>query len=336
MFLTFDDVLIEPQFSDITSRKEVDLSTDKFHYPMKLPVFSANMDTITGTDMCRAMDDCGGLGVLHRFMSIDDNYDQFNSTGLAEAAVSVGLGIEEINRARHLLELDAKLFFLDVAHGAQLQVVQQYDKLKELGCEFIVVGNFATPDSIMEFCRRLGYEPDAVKVGIGPGSVCTTRLKTGVGLPQLSAIINCSSRLYNMTDIPIIADGGIRTPGDIAKALAAGASAVMLGGMLAGTDETPGEVMLTTEGPRIQYRGSASKESYNDQGKNSGWRTAEGEAITVPCKGPVSNILKDIEGGLRSAFTYVGAKNVREFQEKAKFVKITQTTQKENSAHGKG
>lgn len=331
-YLTFDDVLLLPGYSNIKSRRDVDLSS----MDLKLPVISANMDTITGAEMAIAMGNAGASGALHRFWSIEDNVKAFVEANIAAPNVmaSVGIGDKEKERAEALVEVGAKILLIDVAHGAQLSVVEQVrflrDKYKD-NVE-VVVGNFATGESIRHFCLELNDTklfPDAFKVGIGPGSVCTTRIKTGVGVPQLYAIIDCVN-----SGFPIVADGGLRNSGDIAKALAAGAKAVMIGGMLAGTTETPGIVYNADIGKSYKiYRGSASKESYDDQGKNSDWRTTEGVTAEVSCKGSVKNILADIEGGLRSAFTYVGASNLEEFQKKATFVRISNSTLKENSAH---
>jgi IMP dehydrogenase len=334
-YLTFDDVLLLPKFSNISSRKDVDLSSME----LKLPVISANMDTITGVDMAVAMGKAGGSGVLHRFWSIEDNVKAFVNAHIQapNVAVSVGIADKEKERAEALIDVGAKVIFIDVAHGAQLAVVDQVRFLREKYKDNveIVVGNFATGESIRHFGLELNDTklfPDAFKVGIGPGSVCTTRLKTGVGVPQLYAIMDCVS-----VGFPVVADGGLRNPGDIAKALAAGASAVMVGGILAGTLETPGEIIYPEgSGPQCAvkvYKGSASMQSYLEQDKVTEWRTAEGIRTTVQIKGSVSEVLADIEGGLRSAFTYVGAANLQEFQERATFVKVSNNTNKENIAH---
>jgi len=375
--ITFDDVLIKPKFSKVVSRKDVNLSVQlklnyvKSIYDMFLPIMSANMDTITGVDMAQTMHQLGGIGVLHRFCQIADNVSMYKDTTLngRECAVAVGVGEQEQQRAKALYDAGARIFILDVAHGAQQQVVDQYKWLKENLIDiFCVVGNFASGESCGAFWAALNdggiryytkgkgdnkehivYGVDAFKVGVGPGSACTTRIKTGVGVPQLSAIMDVANYFKKHVHKPlIIADGGMKTPGDIAKALAAGADMVMLGGMLAGTHETPGEVLYQGQkvstwelpyaypiGSYKKYRGSASKEAYIDQGKDASYRTAEGESFTVPYKGPVAQVLQDIEGGLRSAFTYVGAKNIKEFQEKAEFVKISTNSVKENGAHGK-
>jgi len=348
-FLTFDDVLICPKFSHVASRKDVDLSGFLWDAgKIKLPVISANMDTITGQSMAFEMAENGGIGCLHRFWSIEDNVKALIKSvhNTVYPMVSIGLGNRELERAEALYKAGAKIIVLDVAHGAQISVVEQVRQLQQLLKDnvWVIVGNFATAQSINDFKHHLGNDyAVAWKVGVGPGSACITRIKTGIGIPQLSAIMDCSR---NTTEA-IIADGGIRTPGDVAKALGAGASLVMLGGMLAGTYETPGETVQQDGKPcnsvsfetitkvYKKYRGSASLDAYADQGKDTGWRTAEGESFLVPYKGPVKEVLKDIEGGLRSALSYVGAKDIEDFQEKVEFVKISSSTVKENGAHGK-
>lgn len=353
IYKTFDDVLILPQFSTIKSRKDVNISTTLGSLKLALPIISSNMDTITESNMAIAMAKSGGIGMIHRFSDIPVSIEYFKQTAEQDCncIMSVGMGEFELDRAKSLYVNGSRMLCIDVAHGAQIQVAEQYKRIKD-SCPdaYIIIGNFGTYESILDFVGECGYtfisdfdKDGAIKVGIGPGSACTTRIKTGCGIPQLSAIMECSK-----TGVPIIADGGMRTSGDIAKALAAGARAVMLGGMLAGTDETPGELIYTSmddarrhEGIDLifqktvykLYRGSASKESYKTQGKD--WSCAEGDSFTVPYKGPVSSILKDIEGGIRSAFTYVGASNLEEFQQKAKFIDISTNSVLESEAHGK-
>jgi IMP dehydrogenase len=368
---TFDDVLIKPRFSKIASRADVDLSFNGDGFPyMELPIISANMDTITGSDMAHAMIFGGGQACLHRFSSIEENVQQFLDARLVATGecripmVSVGLGNKELDRARALFGAGAFTFIVDVAHGASMGVVQQVRALREIFNDRIavVVGNFATGESVKDFLE-ICPEVDGFKVGIGPGSLCTTRIKTGVGFPQLSAIMEIS-QVLKRTGIPVIADGGMKTPGDCAKALGAGASMLMIGSMLAGTEESPGETQYLHKSgktfkledfpvsvdysyfskelqqefqskiPKVKkYRGSASQESYEAQGKTGSHRTAEGESTFVPYKGAVKDILQDIEGGLRSAFSYVGACNLKEFHDKVEFVKVSNATKIENSAH---
>lgn len=370
--LTFDDVLIVPKFSDISSRKDVDTSYNGFNIPyMRLPVISSNMDTVTGPEMSRAMINYGAQSCLHRFCSIEDNIKMFRDSCLYETdllrtpLVSIGLGKEELKRAEALINVGAYSVVIDVANGAQKSVVDQVKALKDLIKDngSIIVGNFASTQGVKDFIERTGYIA-AVKIGIGGGAACTTRVKTGIGYPQFSAIQSISDILHH-SGISIIADGGIKTSGDIAKALGAGSHMVMLGSMLAGTHESLGEkvykardgkyisfeeacpIKTDSDGTRIymseyidlpaykKYRGSASKESYEAQGKLGTHRTAEGESFLVPCKGPVKNILQDIEGGLRSSMTYTNSRNLKEFRQNCEFVRVTSAGYAEGLAHGK-
>ena len=338
-YITFDDVLIKPKFSTIKSRKDIDLSCILGDVTLQLPIISANMDTISGVGMAVAMGKAGGIGALHRFKSVDDNKIMFNASRAADVsvAVSIGVGSAEQDRAIQLYNVGARLFVLDVAHGAQSQVVEQYEWMKEnYPKTFIVVGNFASVESVRDFMEKLDcrYKLDAVKVGIGPGSACTTRIKTGVGVPQLSAILEVAE-LCHSNNIKVIADGGMKTSGDIAKALAAGADMVMLGGMLSGTDESEGDLVERSNKWFKRYRGSASKDSYEDQSKDQSYITTEGESFLVEYKGSVNSVIKDIEGGLRSAFSYVGASNIQEFQSKAELIKVSANAVRESQAHGK-
>lgn len=348
---TFDDVIILDQFSEIASRGDVDLEVRLSGFPViKLPVIAANMDTITGPEMAKAMIKYGAQACLHRFGSIEDTVKIFKEATdgtLMERTpfVSIGLGDMELARAIALRDAGAQVFVIDVAHGGQESVARQAKELRAIVGPYsgIVVGNFANPNTLKTFLEYVGTGVvNAVKIGIGPGSACTTRIMTGVGYPQFSAIQHAAQLLKN-TDIAVIADGGMREPMDIAKALGAGASLVMLGGMLAGTDETPGEIVEQGYGgigglplPKFKkYRGSASQESYEAQGKKGDHRTAEGESFLVPYKGPVASALNRIKGGLNSSFTYNGARNLKEFQSKVEFGRVTPNTVKENGAHGK-
>jgi len=351
--LTFDDVLIKPRFSKIKSRKDVDLKTHIRGLDISLPIISANMDTVTGPEMTHAMLDYGAQACIHRFNSIAETVAAFMRTNVMRdgAMVSIGLGTAELERAEALFKAGAHTFVVDVAHGAQLSVAEQVLELRKIVGPYsnVIVGNFATGESVRDFLEYTGNTVDGIKVGIGPGSACTTRIKTGVGVPQLAAIMDVVGTLRN-TEVVVIADGGLKKPGDIAKALGAGAHMVMVGGMLAGTDETPGKLtdargaeifkedlpfFVNTKSAFKKYRGSASQESYDVQGKNAAHRTAEGESFFVPYKGPVVEVLQDIEGGLRSSFCYVGARNLREFHARVEFVRITSPGYLEGTPHGK-
>jgi len=338
-YLTLDDVLLLPQFSNIKSRSEVDLSQFFCGMKLNLPIISSNMDTVTETDMAVAMSQNGAVGALHRFQSIEANVEMFNKscTLFQFPIVSFGLGKHEFERALALSDAGADVLLLDIAHGACMEAVLQVKKLREkIKYKNIIVGNFASCRSIQDFKYHLGQELDAVKAGVGPGSACTTRVKTGCGAPLFSSVQDCVK-----SGVPIIADGGIRASGDAAKLLAAGAKMIMCGKLFAGTDESPGKVIWTQIGnyevePRYKnYRGSASAESYEVQGKTSSHRTPEGDSFLVHYVGPVAGVLQQIEAGIRSAMAYVGASTLEDFQERAEFIEISSAGIVENGSHGK-
>ena len=364
--ITFDDVLIRPKFTTVESRKDVDLSVKALGLDLKLGIISANMDTITGIDMARAMSQNGAVGCLHRFMSIEENLDMFRKVAFYYAdqvMCSVGLGKKELERAVALVgEGGCTSIIVDVANGASMSVVNQVKELRELiGNDFyITVGNFATAESVETFLSYIKTDQiQGLKVGVGPGSRCRTRGVTGVGYPQLSAIMEIS-KILKRTEITVIADGGLNSSGDCCKALGAGAHLLMSGSFFAGTEESPGETVWKSSSGFVtkdivfpsklnddgtyslmedceinlpaykKYRGSASKESYEDQGKTGTHRAPEGDCVYIPCKGPVKDILQQLEGGLRSAFTYTGSRNLEEFHKNCEFVRVSTNTVVEN------
>ncbi len=320
--LTFDDVLLTPGYGNV-SRDDGSVETQLGHYKYSIPIIAANMDTICGAKMAIAMADLGGLGILHRFMASKENVAVFkevmNRGGYLGVGVSVGVGENERVRASMLYYAGARTFCVDVAHAHGKQVGKMVKHLKGTYDDiYVIAGNVATYGGADYL---VGVGADAVKVGVGAGSVCTTREVTGFGVPQLSAIMDCMR-----INKPIIADGGIRTSGDAVKALAAGATMVMLGGMLAGTDEALGG--------RI-YRGMASvdaREAYSGAAKGA----AEGITIPVKSKGPVSGTIREVIGGIKSGLSYAGAKNLDELRRKAQFVEVTQAVVREGTPHGLG
>lgn len=331
---TFDDVLIRPKYSEVESRSLVDLSTtlgkDKNLY-LGMPIVSANMKAITGPVMAKKIASLEGLALLHRFCTRQELIAMFNEV-LDEdesyanyVGISIGTKEEDLDTANSLIARGAKIVCIDVAHGAQKQVVNQHKQLKMRHPHvFTIVGNFATPDSILRFEMESGYyTPDVYKIGIGPGAACLTRIKTGVGIPQLSAIEWCSRALAG---ISIIADGGCRNPCDVAKAIAAGADAVMLGGMLAGTKEANDTIRDEDGTYRCYYYGSAYTDNITE------FKTSEGAYSRVQYKGPVDLVLDDIKGGIRSAAGYVNALNLSEFKAESEFIQVTGSTLLENSA----
>lgn len=349
--LSFDDITLVPRYNNIASRKHVDTGVQFGSLSLKLPIFSANMDTVTGPKMAREMHRLGGLGFLHRFCSIEDNiklYDearflqpnQDHVCGVPPGEAVVSLGVNEgLDRFNALYEVGARFFCVDVAHGHSKEVGRIIRQIKEATPDaFVVAGNVCTAEGA-EYLVDKGA--DAIKVGIGPGSVCSTRIKTGFGVPQFTAIQECR----HVTCF-LIADGGIKTPGDAVKAFAAGADAIMLGGMLAGTDETPGQIV---EEPIFEsaspagflrrkvklFRGMASREAQEDfMGSQSDWKTAEGVEIRIEAKGPVKNVIDDLMGGIRSGMTYCGANTIEEIRKRARWVEITGAGYKEGTPHG--
>lgn len=335
--LTYDDVLLVPSYNHWESRKIVDISIrckrDKL--TLALPVMTANMDTITESDMANFIGAKGGIGVLHRFMPVDENVAVYRACRYP-VFVSIGCSENELKRVEALRDAGAEFFCVDVAHAHARYVGRTLKRICEMTGEnaAIMAGNVATYAGA-DYLASCGA--DIVKVGIGGGSVCTTRMKTGFGVPNLTAIRNCAR-----VDRSVVADGGIRHPGDIVKALAFGADFVMLGGMLAGTRPTPGPVR-SVEQPdgtflRVKgYRGMASRdvqEAYH--GGLADWRTSEGITVDVPYREDEEDILADIVGGLRSGLTYGGAATIRELQRKLDYITITPAGMLENMPHKRG
>ena len=461
---TFDDVLLEPQRSGVFSRKDVNTSAQfSKNITLNMPIVSSNMDTVTEHRMARFMAEAGGIGIIHRFLSVEKQANEvrrvkraenvviedpytisvdadisdakrvmsekgvsglpvLNSSGkvvgiitrrdilfteeknkkVAEAMTKkiitgspkialvaakkilfahrieklplidragklrglitlkdilkqgngkltskdkkgrflagAALGVKEgtLERAKALLDAGADALIVDIAHGHNERALEIIKLLKRKfkGAE-IVGGNVATPKGAVDLIKA---GADAVKVGIGPGAACTTRIVTGVGVPQLTAILECAEAAGKYK-IPIIADGGVRNSGDLSKALAAGASTVMIGSLLAGTDESPGEYLFEEGAGYKLYRGMASRDAADEKTKLDGnqedgvYRAPEGKSGKVPYRGRAKNVLDDLIAGLRSSMSYLGAKNLREFQTNTKFIKITSAALRESNIH---
>jgi IMP dehydrogenase len=327
--ITFDDVLLVPAYNHHESRRVVDISmTDRLgRLHLDLPVMSSNMDTITESKMANYMQSKGGIGVLHRFLSIEDNIKEFKLCQ-GQVFVSVGCTDAELQRAEALRDAGADFFCVDVAHAHAKYVGKTLKNLRRLlGSRCIMAGNVATYAGA-DYLASCGA--DIIKAGIGGGSVCSTRIKTGFGIPMLTCIQDCAR-----TDRSIVADGGIRSSGDIVKALAFGADFVMIGGMLAGTEPTPGKVFKKEDGKQVKrYRGMASQEAQeNFLGQMHEWKTAEGVAVEVPYKNNQDAIIGDIIGGLRSGLTYAGANTITELQRKLNYVLVTPAGRLESLPH---
>lgn len=324
--LDFCDVLIRPKRSDAPSRKSIVLdrvfrcrASDRTLECV--PIIAANMSTTGTLAMADAMARCRMLTCLHKFYGLSDLITFFAEQHSA-ASCFYTLGIKEEDFEK--LDEFSKSFTpdklcIDVANGYTRYFVEKVKRLRErFPHTIIMAGNVATPDMVQELVLA---GADIVKIGIGPGSVCVTRLKTGIGYPQLSAVIECADAAHGLHGL-ICADGGCTTSGDIAKAMGGGADFVMLGGMLAGTSECEGT--RTDEG--LTFFGMASHEAQAQfYGGVKDYAAAEGKCVTVPDKGPARPLLRDIKGGLRSACAYVGAAELRELSKCTTFVRVART-----------
>jgi len=332
--LTYSDVLLEPQYSDIKSRSEVSIASIlRGNGPttkLGLPIIASPMDTISEEEMGVVMWQEGGLAVVHRYNTITEQASILDGIIVGAgctAAAAIGTSGDYLERAHALVEAGTRILCVDVAHGHHTLMKQALATLRQVfgDAVHIMAGNIATLEGYNDL---VDWGADSVRCNIGGGSICSTRIQTGHGVPGLHTIIECAGSDRNA---PIIADGGIRNSGDIVKALAAGADFVMLGSLLSGTDETPGDVINTHEGKVKSYRGMASKDAQVE------WRgrtaSLEGVATTVPCKGPVDDILDDLARGIRSGLSYSGARTITELQSKAKFIRQTSSGQTESSTH---
>ena len=327
---SYDDTLLVPQYSDIRSRSEIDISTDLGKgVKLQLPILASPMDTVSESAMATAMTKVGATAIVHRYNTIEDqmrHVKQVSSPSIVGGAI--GVAGDYLERATALLESGATFLCVDVAHGHHIMVKQALRKLRnKFGNQLhIMAGNVATLRGINDLSD---WGADSVRCNIGGGSICSTRVQTGHGLPGLQTIFECAK---TDRDVKIIADGGIKNSGDIVKALAAGADAVMIGSLLAGTTETPGEVHMDAKGVRWKtYRGMASKEAQiNWKGKYSSF---EGVTSRVPPRGPVSLVLDDLETGIRSGFSYTGARNLSRLQARAQFVTQTSSGLFESHTH---
>lgn len=334
--LTFDDVLLVPQYSEIASRKDVDLTTTILGTTFPIPICSANMDTVTEVNMAKKMWELGGLGFLHRYASPEQVIKWLKEIHDSKAIAIPSIGIKEEDFANALTYADEGILAIniDIAHGDSKHMSNMIKRLVAEGID-VVAGNVATYYGALHLADT---GAKVVKVGIGPGSLCTTRIVTGHGVPQLTAIENCARLKGTHPHVSIIADGGIRNAGDIVKALAFGADMVMVGSLLAGTNESPGkEVNLTNEKGLYywakEFRGMASRAARDAITKTDSAYTPEGESTFVKCIGPVEPIIQQLIGGIRSGFSYSGAKNLKEFQENVEYVTITSNGMTESKPH---
>lgn len=327
--LSFDDVLLAPRYSDIPL-SEIDTSIEIFRTRLKLPILSAAMDTLTGYDMASAMFQKDAAGVVHKNMTKDEQFKILNNLsrdGVSTFGFAVSIGDYE-HIIAGLAISENSFAVVDTAHADTKTMIEFIKGLCDRGYDMnrIVIGNISTRSA----ARNLFYAGAKVlKVGQGSGSICTTRIVAGIGTPQLQAIGEVADVAEDFVDARVIADGGIRTSGDIVKALAAGAHAVMLGGMLAGTDESLGGHNYRGMGSLpAMAKGSAARYGQTQTQKH----TPEGVEVIVHTKGPVHEVLSAIEGGLRAGMGYTGSKNLEELRE-ALFVRITNSGLRESHPH---
>lgn len=329
--MCFDDILLVPQHSKVDSRADVETEMNIGKLWLDLPVISAPMDTVTGGEMSRVMSEEGGLGIIHRYNTIEQQCELVHDAWGGEYGIGAAVGAkgDYLERADMLAASGARLILVDTANGHSDYAINAVKQLRSLLGDsiHIMAGNVATRNGFIELALA---GADSVRVGIGGGSVCTTRGVSGHGVPTLASILDCfDAKAYHGLTTGIIADGGIKTPGDAVKSFAAGADAVMLGGLLAGTDETPGEVI---DG-RKPFRGMASADAQNDWRGSVGG--AEGVSTTAPARGSVRNVLADIRRGIQSGCSYSGVDRLAELSATARYVRVSGNSLAETRPHAK-
>ncbi len=340
--LTFDDVTLVPKYSEILP-SEVDTSIKLTNsLKLKIPLLSSAMDTVTESKMAIAIAKAGGIGVIHRNLDTAYQIKEIKKVKQKKLLVgaAVGAGPKEIDRAKKILKEGVDLIVVDTAHGHTKKVSEIVNLIKKMKSKktALCAGNIATPEAA-KFLLKLGV--DIIKVGIGPGSICTTRLVAGIGVPQLSAILSVRNGIKNK-NVKIIADGGIKYSGDLAKAFAAGADAVMIGSLFAGTDEAPGKVIKRNGKFFKSFRGMGSIGAMNkgsadryfqSKQKDISKYVPEGVEGFAKYKGDVTSIIYKLVGGLRSSMGYLGSRQIKHLRDKPKFVKITKAGFYESMVH---
>ncbi len=339
--LSYDDVLLVPQYSEINSRNDISLKTKiSERITLDIPLISANMSDVTDAKMAIALAKLGGLGVIPRFLTTEMQADEVklvkDQKMLVGAAVGARNGI--IERAEALVKAGADILFIDVAHGHMLKNIEATTKLKQMFGKYvdIVSGNSATFEAADDLFKA---GADCVKVGVGPGSICTTRIMTGSGVPQITAIIE-SARAARKHKKFLVADGGIKTSGDVVKGLAAGASAIMAGSIFAGTNEAPGK-LVKKDGKKYKIYNAST--SLAEKTKHSIFnitetekhyvKQIEGVESMVPYKGTLSTLIEKYSANIRSGFSYSGARDINKLWKTAKFVRISSQGLRESGAH---
>jgi len=350
--LSYDDVLIVPKYSDIESRSQIDLKT-RFtkNYNINIPLVASPMDTVCEYEMAIRLNQLGAVGIIHRFMSIEEQVQEINKLVIHEdvgeqprfgntykllpTCAAVGATGDYQERTSELAKANIDVILIDVAHGHTLHVKKAIEWIKSNYPDIdVIAGNIATAKGAVDLAE---WGADAVRAGIGGGSHCSTRVMTSVGYPMATMLDEINREfIHRGINIPIIADGGIRTPGDVALALSLGADTVMIGSLFSGTKETPGPIHRDNNWPTSslykQYRGAASYEAKSATGQRT--NHVEGVSSIVEFKGPVDRIVNEICDGVRSSMSYVGARDINEFHNFADHIEITTAGFIEGTPHG--
>lgn len=328
----YDDVALVPQYSEILSRADIQLHSylddDIF---LKVPIITSPMDTVSEDAMAIAMDDLGGMSIIHRYNTIAEQLGIFEKVvRLNQKNVGIAVGTKDFERVDVLAKAGCKVICIDVAHGHHILVKKMIQYIKvEFPHVHIMAGNVATPEAVMDL---EAWGAHSVRCLISNGSICATNLATGHGTPAFTTIQRCAQAAEN---IKIIADGGIKNAGDICKALGAGADFVMVGSLFSGTTETPGDIITRSEHGTMKqfkiYRGMASREAQEE------WRSVssspEGISVEVPYRGAIKPLWDDIVGNIKSGFSYTGAYDIKQFHRKARFIRRTSGGIKEADTH---
>ena len=337
---TFDDVLLRPQYSEINSREDVDISVEILPgIKLSVPIMSSNMQTVNSVELCVALYQEGGIATVDQFRSAENEVEmikQVKKKG-AKVAAAIGTSRDYIERAKAVIKAGAEFIVMDTPHAHNLLTK---NAIKNFKAEFdgfpLIVGNVATKEAALYLAH---HGVMGIKVGIGPGAACSTRVNTGAGAAQVTALMECLDVARNH-HLGVIADGGIQTPGSFSKAIAAGGSAAYMGSIFAGTDEAPSKLIEKNGVKYKEYYGSSSvaakiKRAEDDNNfKEKPNRFVEGESGYTKYQGSVKDVVERYVMGLKSAMSYSGAKTIKEFQERAIFTLITQNGVKENGAHG--
>ena len=329
--LTYDDIQLIPNLSDIPTRTDISLVTAvSRNWAIDIPIVGSCMDTVTEFEMAATLMEMGGVGCIPRFMSIEDQVaqveklaafrDRFDELQHLPIMAAVGVVGDYLERALALEAAGCNVILVDVAHGHHENMKVALTNLKEAlveGLTDVIAGNIATAEAAQDL---IDWGADGLRVGIGGGSLCTTRIKTGFGVPNVTSIEDVFE-VADVAGVPIMADGGIKSSGDIAKALAVGADCVMVGSLLAGTKESPGAILETPAGLFKRYRGSASLETKITHSQKQ--RNVEGESTTIPFKGGVKFIVNGLTEGVQSAFSYAGAIDILEYYSRTDYNVVT-------------